>query len=78
MKKCMWEHEKWSEDEDISYSTTIVTIYMLFFQVYNVVDSGDTTQGHLSSIISEIFDINHDYWGTAFSTLAKVDHSHCT
>jgi hypothetical protein len=53
---------------------TTCNFYMLFCQVYNVVDSGDTTQGHLSSIISEIFDINHDYWGTAFSTLAKVGH----
>lgn len=41
-------------------------------QTYNVVDEGDSTQGSISSIISEIFNINHDYWGTAMSTLAKV------
>lgn len=43
-----------------------------FIQIYNVVDKGQTTQGKVSSIISDIFDINHDYWGTAFTTLAKV------
>lgn len=41
-------------------------------QTYNLVDEGDSTQGSISSIISEIFNINHDYWGTAMSTLAKV------
>jgi hypothetical protein len=47
-------------------------------QIYNVVDKGETTQGKISSIVSEIFDINVDYWGTAFTTLAKVltDTSH--
>ncbi|XP_076322769.1 uncharacterized protein LOC143231878 isoform X3 [Tachypleus tridentatus] len=42
-------------------------------EIYNVVDKGDTTQGKVSSIISEIFNINHDYWGSAMSTLAKTD-----
>jgi len=42
-------------------------------QTYNVVDKGNTTQGKITEIISNIFNINHDYWGTAFSTLAKVD-----
>lgn len=42
-------------------------------QIYNVVDEGETTQGDVSSIVSEIFDINHDYWGSTFTTLAKLD-----
>ncbi|XP_020293084.1 uncharacterized protein LOC109859338 [Pseudomyrmex gracilis] len=42
-------------------------------QTYNLVDEGDTTQGFISSVVSEIFNINHDYWGTALSTLAKAD-----
>lgn len=41
-------------------------------QSYNLVDEGDSTQGTISSIISEIFNINHDYWGVTLSTLAKV------
>jgi hypothetical protein len=41
-------------------------------QIYNVVDKGDTTQGKITEIISGIFNINHDYWGTTLSTLAKV------
>lgn len=45
-------------------------------QVYNLVDEGNSTQGKISAIISEIFNINHDYWGVALSTLAKVS-SNC-
>jgi len=39
-------------------------------QIYNVVDKGDTTQGSLNHIISDIFGINDDYWGDTMSTLA--------
>ncbi|KAM3956290.1 uncharacterized protein ACR2FA_009740 [Aphomia sociella] len=42
-------------------------------QVYNVVDEAGSTQGSLADLISEIFKINHDYYGTAISTLAKTD-----
>ncbi|XP_011311708.1 uncharacterized protein [Fopius arisanus] len=42
-------------------------------QTYNVVDEADSTQGSISAIVSELFNINHDYWGTALSTLAKTD-----
>lgn len=41
-------------------------------QTYNLVDEGDSTQGSISAMVSELFNINHDYWGTALSTLAKV------
>ncbi|XP_076672863.1 3 beta-hydroxysteroid dehydrogenase/Delta 5--_4-isomerase [Andrena cerasifolii] len=44
-------------------------------QTYNVVDEGDSTQGSISAMVSELFNINHDYWGTALSTLAKTDMS---
>ncbi|KAJ8675158.1 hypothetical protein QAD02_010944 [Eretmocerus hayati] len=42
-------------------------------QTYNLVDEGNSTQGSISSVISELFNINHDYWGTALSSLAKMD-----
>nr|CAD7461895.1 unnamed protein product [Timema tahoe] len=42
-------------------------------QVYNIVDKGDTTQGTISNLVSEIFNINHDYWGKALSTVCKTD-----
>lgn len=41
--------------------------------IYNVVDQGNTTQGKVTEIISERFSINHSYWGTAASLLAKAD-----
>ncbi|XP_058798681.1 UDP-glucose 4-epimerase isoform X2 [Phymastichus coffea] len=42
-------------------------------QIYNLVDNGNSTQGSISSIISEIFNINHDYWGNTLSSIAKMD-----
>ncbi|XP_026330165.1 uncharacterized protein LOC113237749 [Hyposmocoma kahamanoa] len=42
-------------------------------QIYNVVDGANSTQGSLAELVSEIFKINHDYYGTAISTLAKND-----
>uniref|UniRef100_A0A2A4ITD5 NAD-dependent epimerase/dehydratase domain-containing protein n=1 Tax=Heliothis virescens TaxID=7102 RepID=A0A2A4ITD5_HELVI len=41
--------------------------------VYNVVDEADSTQGSLAELVADIFKINHDYYGTAISTLAKND-----
>ncbi|KAK4313907.1 hypothetical protein Pmani_014770 [Petrolisthes manimaculis] len=42
-------------------------------EVYNLVDDGNTTQGHVTNIVSDIFDINHDYWGNTLSKIAKTD-----
>ncbi|KAI5634240.1 NAD dependent epimerase/dehydratase family domain-containing protein [Phthorimaea operculella] len=42
-------------------------------EIYNVVDEGDSTQGSLAQLVAEIFQIKHDYYGTAISTLAKTD-----
>lgn len=44
-------------------------------KTYNVVDDGDTTQGLMSNLISEIFGINHDYYGHALSMMCKVNSS---
>lgn len=41
-------------------------------QVYNAVDDANSTQGALAELVSDIFKIQHDYYGTAISTLAKV------
>ncbi|EEB11293.1 NAD dependent epimerase/dehydratase, putative [Pediculus humanus corporis] len=41
--------------------------------IYNVVDEGNSTQGTISSLVSEIFNINHDYWGSTISSIAKAD-----
>ncbi|CAH0724012.1 unnamed protein product, partial [Brenthis ino] len=42
-------------------------------QTYNIVDEANSSQGSLAELVSEIFNINHDYYGTAISTLAKND-----
>ncbi|XP_075231048.1 uncharacterized protein LOC142329952 isoform X2 [Lycorma delicatula] len=44
-------------------------------ETYNIADCGHTTQGVITDIISEIFNINHDYCGNALSKVAKVDLS---
>jgi nucleoside-diphosphate-sugar epimerase len=43
-------------------------------QIYNVVDRGDTTQGMISNLVSEIFNINHDYWFSINLSLCKVSN----
>ncbi|XP_023940966.1 uncharacterized protein LOC112047903 [Bicyclus anynana] len=42
-------------------------------QIYNVVDEANSSQGSLAELVAEIFKINHDYYGTTISTLAKND-----
>lgn len=81
--KCLGEMMKLLWTRDIQMNTVHVTdlcraIWHLCRhgktgQVYHVVDKGNTIQGKLSDLVSEIFDINHDYVGTVLSTLAKAD-----
>lgn len=42
-------------------------------EVYNVVDDGNSTQGVVSQLVSELFNISHDYWGSTLSNIVKVD-----
>lgn len=41
-------------------------------QHYNIVDDSQSTQGTLSSVLADIFDIKVDYWGIAMSSITKV------
>lgn len=47
-------------------------------QCYNIVDDTESTQGIISGILADIFNIKVDYWGVAISKLAKVQFSHST
>jgi nucleoside-diphosphate-sugar epimerase len=47
-------------------------------QVYNIVDKGNTTQGTISTLVSSLFKIEHDYFGTMMSNLAKLHMSGAT
>lgn len=40
--------------------------------IYNLVDGNNTKQGDITNIVSDIFNINHDYWGNTLSNIAKV------
>lgn len=42
-------------------------------QIYNLVDENNTTQGYITELVSDIFNINHDYWGNKLSNIAKTD-----
>ncbi|KAK3752249.1 hypothetical protein RRG08_064270 [Elysia crispata] len=41
-------------------------------QVFNLADKGSTTQDIVSSLVSELFNINYDFLGSVFSNLARV------
>lgn len=41
-------------------------------QCYNIVDDSESTQGSISNILADIFNIKVEYWGIAVSKLAKV------
>jgi len=47
-------------------------------QVYNVVDDGDSTQGSITELVSDIFNISHDYWGNTLSLICKVGSTTCS
>lgn len=40
-------------------------------ELYNVVDKGNSTQGKISELVSDLFNINHDYVGNIMSNIAK-------
>lgn len=41
-------------------------------QVYNIADDSASTQGSISNLLVDIFDINVDYFGIVMSNLTKV------
>lgn len=47
-------------------------------EVYNMVDRGDTTQGIVTELIGSLFQIEHGYFGTMMSNLAKLNMSGAT
>lgn len=42
-------------------------------QCYNIVDDSQSTQGSLSRILGDIFNIKVDYWGLMMSSITKVN-----
>ncbi|KAK3095479.1 hypothetical protein FSP39_015159 [Pinctada imbricata] len=44
-------------------------------ETYNIVDSGDTTQGKISEAVADIFEIRYDFVGSVMSNMAKVNMS---
>lgn len=46
--------------------------------VFNLADKGGTTQGTVASVVSEIFEIEHGYFGTVLSNLAKLHMASAT
>lgn len=41
-------------------------------QCYNIVDDSQSTQGTISNVLANIFNIKVDYWGEGLSNLSKV------
>ncbi|PVD36434.1 hypothetical protein C0Q70_03418 [Pomacea canaliculata] len=44
-------------------------------QLFNLVDKGDTTQGKISELVSQLFSIQYDFMGSVLSSMAKVNMS---
>ncbi|KAK6185056.1 hypothetical protein SNE40_007377 [Patella caerulea] len=44
-------------------------------EIYNLCDKGDTDQGKISELVSEIFSINFDFVGSIMSNMAKINMS---
>ncbi|XP_031573743.1 uncharacterized protein LOC116307614 [Actinia tenebrosa] len=42
-------------------------------EVYNLCDKADSSQGSITSLVCEIFGIEHNYFGTVLSNLARVN-----
>lgn len=45
------------------------------FQIYNVVDSANSTQGSISDILETIFDINVEYYGNMVSSVVDLEEA---
>lgn len=41
-------------------------------QTYNICDDSDSTQGTLSNLLADIFNVKVDYWGVVMSNVTKV------
>lgn len=44
-------------------------------QCYNIVDDSQSTQGTISNILANIFNIKVDYWSEGLSILSKVSNN---
>lgn len=64
--------------DTVHVSDVVAAMWQLAFeplavnQVYNVVDDSHSTQGSISNILADIFDIKVEYWGTLISSITKV------
>lgn len=47
-------------------------------EVYNLADKGFTTQGKLAELLSSLYGIEHDYFGSILSNLAKLNMASAT
>ena len=47
-------------------------------EVYNLADKGDTTQGIIAQLVSDLFQIEHGYFGTILSNVAKLHMTSAT
>lgn len=44
-------------------------------QCYNIVDDSQSTQGSISKVLANVFNIKVDYWGEGLSNLSRVNSS---
>lgn len=61
--------------EDVCAAVWHLFTHALCGQVYHVSDKGNTRQGTISELISQLFDIDFDFMGSVLSTMAQVKMS---
>ena len=62
-----WSAASWCSQHPPSPSTTAAD------RAFNIVDGGDTSQGTLATLFSNIFDLKTGFQGTMISTFAKLN-----
>ncbi|KAJ8036359.1 dTDP-D-glucose 4,6-dehydratase [Holothuria leucospilota] len=61
--------------EDVCHAIWFVINHGQLREVYNVVDKSQSTQGSITELVCSIFHIEHDYFGSVMSNLAKLNLS---
>lgn len=59
-------------DDVVAAAFTLAQNPLASKQCFNVVDDSQSTQGTISSVLANIFNIKVDYWGECLSNLSKV------
>lgn len=77
--KLLWNHSMKLNtvhvDDVVAATFELATNPLANKECYNIVDDSQSTQGTISNILGDIFNIKVDYWGVVLSNLTKLNMS---